>query len=284
MPPRPPLKVVGRRLDPDDYRLRDFFARTAQPHDFFEAGTPQADAVLAEAGARGRGAARGRGRRHRSRGRDHRGPRRRLGRARTSRSEALRPLHRGRGTGRPRGGGVRGLGRAVHGRGRGGRAWRPGVLHVGDRELLRLRRPHRRGRARTARRPSGGALRRRAPAAQRRGARPPAARGDAERGAGERRRAHLRHRDRRARDGVAPARAGRRRGAAGPRCVLRRGTQRGHPVRGRARGRGGRRQLGGPGRDEPGERRRAGDPGGARRQSRQVDVGAISSTGSGRRI
>ena len=53
MPPRPPLNVVGRRLDPDDYRLRDFLTRAAQPHDFYEAGTPEADAVLAEAGAAG---------------------------------------------------------------------------------------------------------------------------------------------------------------------------------------------------------------------------------------
>ena len=30
----PALKVVGRRLDPDDYRLRDFLTRAAQPHDF----------------------------------------------------------------------------------------------------------------------------------------------------------------------------------------------------------------------------------------------------------
>ncbi len=52
MPPRPTLKIVGRRLDPDDYRLRDFLTRAAQPHEFYEAGTPQADAVLAEAGAK----------------------------------------------------------------------------------------------------------------------------------------------------------------------------------------------------------------------------------------
>jgi hypothetical protein len=43
--------VVGRRLDPDDYRLRDFLTRAAQPHEFYEAGTPQADEVLAKAGA-----------------------------------------------------------------------------------------------------------------------------------------------------------------------------------------------------------------------------------------
>jgi thioredoxin reductase (NADPH) len=53
MPPRPTLKVVGRRLDADDYRLRDFLTRAAQPHHFYEAGSPQADAVLAEAGASG---------------------------------------------------------------------------------------------------------------------------------------------------------------------------------------------------------------------------------------
>jgi thioredoxin reductase (NADPH) len=53
MPPRPTVKVVGRRLDPDDYRLRDFLTRAAQPHHFYEAGSPQAEAVLAEAGASG---------------------------------------------------------------------------------------------------------------------------------------------------------------------------------------------------------------------------------------
>jgi len=53
MPPRPNVKVVGRRLDPDDYRLRDFLTRAAQPHEFYEAGSPQAEAVLAEAGANG---------------------------------------------------------------------------------------------------------------------------------------------------------------------------------------------------------------------------------------
>jgi thioredoxin reductase (NADPH) len=51
VPPRPTVKVVGRRLDPEDYRLRDFLTRAAQPHEFYEAGTPQADAVLGEAGA-----------------------------------------------------------------------------------------------------------------------------------------------------------------------------------------------------------------------------------------
>jgi thioredoxin reductase (NADPH) len=44
---------VGRRLEPEDHRLRDFLTRAAQPHDFYEAGSPQAEAVLAKAGARG---------------------------------------------------------------------------------------------------------------------------------------------------------------------------------------------------------------------------------------
>jgi thioredoxin reductase (NADPH) len=53
MPPRPTVKVVGRRLEPEHYRLRDFLTRAAQPHVFYEAGTPEADAILAEAGAAG---------------------------------------------------------------------------------------------------------------------------------------------------------------------------------------------------------------------------------------
>jgi thioredoxin reductase (NADPH) len=53
MPPRPTVKVVGRRRDPEDYRLRDWLTRAAQPHEFYEAGTAQAQAVLAEAGADG---------------------------------------------------------------------------------------------------------------------------------------------------------------------------------------------------------------------------------------
>lgn len=51
-PPRPSVTVVGRRLEPEDYRLRDFLTRAAQPHEFYEAGSPQADAVLDRAGAR----------------------------------------------------------------------------------------------------------------------------------------------------------------------------------------------------------------------------------------
>lgn len=43
--------MVGRRLEPEHHRLRDFLTRAAQPHEFYEAGSPQAEAVLAKAGA-----------------------------------------------------------------------------------------------------------------------------------------------------------------------------------------------------------------------------------------
>src|SRR5215207_1572091 len=52
-PPRPTVQVVGRRLEPEHHRLRDFLTRAAQPHEFYEAGSPQAEAVLAKADARG---------------------------------------------------------------------------------------------------------------------------------------------------------------------------------------------------------------------------------------
>jgi thioredoxin reductase (NADPH) len=45
--------VVGHRLEPEHHRLRDFLTRAAQPHEFYEAGSPQAEAVLAKVGARG---------------------------------------------------------------------------------------------------------------------------------------------------------------------------------------------------------------------------------------
>ena len=47
------MHVVGRRLEPGHHRLRDFLTRAAQPHEFYEADSPQAEAVLAKAGARG---------------------------------------------------------------------------------------------------------------------------------------------------------------------------------------------------------------------------------------
>jgi thioredoxin reductase (NADPH) len=47
------VQLVGRRLEPEDHRLRDLLTRAAQPHEYYEAGTPEADAVLAKAGATG---------------------------------------------------------------------------------------------------------------------------------------------------------------------------------------------------------------------------------------
>jgi thioredoxin reductase (NADPH) len=49
-PIRPTVTVIGRRLVPEDHRLRDFLTRTAQPFAWIEAGTPEADAALAPHG------------------------------------------------------------------------------------------------------------------------------------------------------------------------------------------------------------------------------------------
>jgi hypothetical protein len=38
------VQVIARSFGPDHYRLRDFLTRTAQPYEFFEAGTPRAAA------------------------------------------------------------------------------------------------------------------------------------------------------------------------------------------------------------------------------------------------
>jgi thioredoxin reductase (NADPH) len=46
VPVRPTLQVVGERLDPEHHRLRDFLTRIAQPHEWFEAGSPEATDVL----------------------------------------------------------------------------------------------------------------------------------------------------------------------------------------------------------------------------------------------
>jgi thioredoxin reductase (NADPH) len=51
-PARPTVTVVGRRLRPEDHRLRDFLTRIAQPFEWLEAGTPVADELLARHGAR----------------------------------------------------------------------------------------------------------------------------------------------------------------------------------------------------------------------------------------
>lgn len=54
-PVRPAVTVVGRRLDPEHHRLRDFLTRSAQPYDWLEAGTPEADELLARRGLAGAG-------------------------------------------------------------------------------------------------------------------------------------------------------------------------------------------------------------------------------------
>jgi thioredoxin reductase (NADPH) len=49
-PVRPTVQVIGRSLEPEDHRLRDFLTRTAQPYEFFEAGSPPASDLLATHG------------------------------------------------------------------------------------------------------------------------------------------------------------------------------------------------------------------------------------------
>ena len=49
-PVRPTLQVVGRRMDAEHYRLRDFLTRTAQPYEWHEAGSAEADLLLSGSG------------------------------------------------------------------------------------------------------------------------------------------------------------------------------------------------------------------------------------------
>src|SRR3954449_7843089 len=49
-PVRPTVQVVGRRMDAEHYRLRDFLTRTAQPYDWYEAAPPDADRLLEQLG------------------------------------------------------------------------------------------------------------------------------------------------------------------------------------------------------------------------------------------
>jgi thioredoxin reductase (NADPH) len=49
-PVRPTVQVVGRRMDAEHYRLRDFLTRTAQPYEWHEAGSADADHLLASLG------------------------------------------------------------------------------------------------------------------------------------------------------------------------------------------------------------------------------------------
>jgi thioredoxin reductase (NADPH) len=51
-PVRPTVQVVGRRMDAEHYRLRDFLTRTAQPYEWYEAGSTEADALLERLGLR----------------------------------------------------------------------------------------------------------------------------------------------------------------------------------------------------------------------------------------
>jgi thioredoxin reductase (NADPH) len=50
---RPTVQIIGRRLEPEHHRLRDFLTRAAQPHEFFEADSPDAEALLSRVGATG---------------------------------------------------------------------------------------------------------------------------------------------------------------------------------------------------------------------------------------
>src|ERR1700716_1760806 len=50
-PERPTLKMIGRQLERADHELRDSLTRAAQPYEFYEAGTPEARALLERHGA-----------------------------------------------------------------------------------------------------------------------------------------------------------------------------------------------------------------------------------------
>jgi thioredoxin reductase (NADPH) len=49
-PVRPTVQLIGLRLEPDHHRMRDLLTRAAQPHDWLEAGSPEAEALLARHG------------------------------------------------------------------------------------------------------------------------------------------------------------------------------------------------------------------------------------------
>ncbi len=52
-PVREDVHVVGRRLDPEHHRVRDFLTRSAQPFEWHEAGSAAADGLLERVGAVG---------------------------------------------------------------------------------------------------------------------------------------------------------------------------------------------------------------------------------------
>jgi thioredoxin reductase (NADPH) len=49
-PVRPTVRIVGERLDSEHHRLRDFLTRVAQPHEWLEAGSPEADRLVRSLG------------------------------------------------------------------------------------------------------------------------------------------------------------------------------------------------------------------------------------------
>src|SRR5256885_9075090 len=49
-PARPTVQVVGRRMDAEHYRLRDFLTRSAQPYEWHEAGSADADELREKPG------------------------------------------------------------------------------------------------------------------------------------------------------------------------------------------------------------------------------------------
>ena len=51
-PVRPTVQLIGRRLEPGHHAMRDILTRAAQPHEWLEAESPEAAALLAERGLR----------------------------------------------------------------------------------------------------------------------------------------------------------------------------------------------------------------------------------------
>ncbi len=49
-PPRPTVAVIGHRLDPAHYRIRDFVIPSAQPYEWHEAGSEDARELLRQHG------------------------------------------------------------------------------------------------------------------------------------------------------------------------------------------------------------------------------------------
>src|SRR5687767_11504634 len=52
-PIRPTVHVIGSRLTGETHELRDFLTRIAQPYEFHNAGSPDAERMLTAAGAPG---------------------------------------------------------------------------------------------------------------------------------------------------------------------------------------------------------------------------------------